>query len=194
MRIAVALLTFSLGTFVTSLFTLKHKRPEEVFFQPPTANRVVTKVPFAGPWKRIHVGRVSFSIPAKLKKTGLPGTVGVVEAFRGPFVDQEFLYVNYSYGKSVSSDYNVPPGELTDLLINGKPAKLYITKFDERMKTSRKDRPGMELVVPDVGAGRTKFEIYAVGFDLELIRQIIDSVEIRSSRPLATRRLKQTRR
>lgn len=180
-QIAVALMTFSLGTIATSLVTSEDKkRSEEIFFQPPTANRVATRVPFTGPWKRIDVGRVSFSIPANLKKTGLPGNVGVIEAFGGPFVDQEFLYVNYSYGKSVTSDYNAPSGELTDLLINGKPAKLYITKFDQRMMTDWKHRPGMELVVPDVGAGRTKFQLYAVGFDLDLIRQIIDSVEIRS--------------
>ena len=93
----------------------------------------------------------------------------------------------------MSSDYYASPGEFTDLLIDGNPAKLYIKKLDERMFTSLKDRPRMELVVPDVGDGRTKFEIYAVGFDLDLIRQIIDSVEIQPSRPMASRRLERTR-
>ena len=177
-RVGVALLSFFLGIIVSTPFTSKRKRHVEMFVQPPVALRETTKPPFAGPWKRIQIGHVSFSIPASLKKTGLPGNVGVVEAFGGPIVDQEYLYVNSSYGKSVNSDFNVPSGEATELLINGKPAKLYTTKFDERMLTSWKDRPRMELLVPDVGDGRSKFEIYAVGFDLDLIEQIIDSVEI----------------
>jgi hypothetical protein len=44
---------------------------------------------------------------------------------------------------------------------------------------SMKDVPVMKLVVLDVGDGRTKFELYVSGFDVELMRQIVDSVQIR---------------
>lgn len=82
----------------------------------------------------------------------------------------------YAYGREVSSDFNVPSGRRSDLIINGKPAKLYIYEVHEPMNW--KDRPTLELVVPDVGDGRTKFEIYASSFDLDLMQQIVDSVEI----------------
>jgi hypothetical protein len=177
-HIAAGLLTFSMGTLAATWLALRHPAHEEVLFQAPQAIRV-GKLPFAGPWKRIKVGHVSFAIPASLKTTGLPGKVGVVEAMGGPFVDQDFLYVNYSYGKRVGRNHQALSAESSELQIDGKRATLYITKFEEYMLVSLKDRPGMEMFVPDVSDGRTGFELYAVSFDVDLIRQIMDSVEIR---------------
>ena len=177
-RFAVAFLTFSIGALAADLMTVKHSSPEEVVVRPVPPMPASSRLAHAEHWKKIRIGRISFSIPANLEKTGLPGNVGVIGAFGGPFVGQDELYVNYSYGTKIGSDFNVPAGEPVELRIDGKQAILYITKFEDGMLTNWKYRPGMELVVPDVGDGRTRFEIYAVGFNSDLIRQIIDSVEI----------------
>jgi len=182
LRTAVAFLTFSFGVFVASLSPLRssQSRLEEKPTQPvivstkPTITRS-SKIE----WRRINIGRVSFSIPAHLKKTGPPGNIGVIQAFGGPFVGQEDFYVYYSYGREVNSDYNVPAGKLSSLVIDGKPAKLYVVEFEERMLMRWKDRPQMQLVVADVGDGHTKFEVYASGFDMDLMKEIMDSVHIR---------------
>ena len=193
-RVIVALLTFSIGTLIAFLFHASHIPPEETSVHSEEISNVLpAKRPLEGEWRRINIGKVSFFIPTYLKKTGLPGNVGVIEAFGGPFVDQDDLYVNYSYGQKVGTDYNAPTGKPSDLLINGRSAKLYITEFEEHMRVCWKCRPGMKLVVPDVGDGRTKFQIYAVSFDLDLIRQIIETVEIRGPKPQSNKRLEQTR-
>ena len=178
-RIAVALLTFSLGMLVASLFHSRssRSRPEERSAQPVIISTQSISKPVK--WRRIIIGRVSFSIPADLRKTGPPGNIGVVQAYGGPFVGQWDFYLYYSHGREVGSDYNVPRGTLTNLIIDGKPAKLYVVGFDERMYMSWKDRPEMHLVIADVGDGRTKFEIYASSFDEDLMNEIMHSVSIR---------------
>lgn len=166
-RTAVAFLTFSLGVFVASFSPSlsNQSRPEVKPAQPvivstqPTITRS-SKIE----WRRINIGRVSFSIPAQLRKTGPPGNIGVIQAFGGPFVGQEDFYVYYSYGREVDSDYNVPAGKPSSLVIDGKPAKLYVVEFEEGMLMSWKYRPQMRLVVADVGDGHTKFEVYTSNF------------------------------
>lgn len=178
-RMLVGLITFLIGTAIHALLFLGQP-PHEQSHQSPAPVNVTSKILFGGSWRRIEVGRVSFSIPASLEKTGLPGNAGVIDALAGLVGKQGFLYINYSYGKSVSSDYNTPTGDLSELLIDGRPARLYVRKLDEQMFLSlREDSPTMELLVPDVGDGSTKFQLYVAGFDLELMRQVIDSVEIR---------------
>ena len=111
-------------------------------------------------------------MPAEMSKRGLPGNAGVIEAFSGP------VYLHYSYGTSVSY-YNVPTGKPRELRIDGKPAQLYI--WDAENRIYNHNPPTMKLIVPDVGDGGIKFEMYIAGYDLDLMRAIVDSVEIRSS-------------
>lgn len=181
-RTAVAFLTFSLGVFVASFspFRLSQSRPEEKPTQPVIVSTKPTSTRSSIiEWRRINAGRVSFSIPAHLKKTGPPGNIGVIQAFGGAFVGQEDFYVCYSYGREVDSDYKVPAGKPSSLVIDGKPAKLYVVEFEERMLMSWKYRPQMLLVVADVGDGHTKFEVYTSSFDMDLMKEIMDSVHIR---------------
>lgn len=176
-QIAVAFLMFLLGTMVAALFSSKPSRHKVKTPQSVDLKRHIQVV--KEEWRQIQIGSVSFSIPSYLKKTGSPGNVGVIEAFGGPFVGQEILYVNYSYGKKVASDFNTPSGRRTDIVIDGKRATLYVREWDEEMRLNWKDRPHITLVVPDVGDGRTKFEIYAASFDVDLMKRIVGSVHIR---------------
>ncbi|HET6977666.1 MAG TPA: hypothetical protein VFI24_15150 [Pyrinomonadaceae bacterium] len=181
-RTAVAFLTFSLGVVLASLSPLRFSQsiPEEKPPQPViVSTKPLTTRSAKVEWRRVNIGRVSFSLPAHLRKTGPPSNIGVIHAFGGPFVGQVDFYVYYTYGREVNSDYNVPAGTRTDLLIDDKPAKLYVVEFNERMLMSWKDRPEMHLVVVDVGDGHTKFEMYASSFDTDLMKQIMDSVHIR---------------
>ncbi|HEY0761108.1 MAG TPA: hypothetical protein VGD61_01930 [Pyrinomonadaceae bacterium] len=181
-RTAVAFLTFSLGVFVAFFSPLRSSQstPEEKPTQPViiSTKRTITRSSKIE-WSIINVGRVSFSIPAHLIKTGPPGNIGVIQAFGGPFVGQDEFYVYYSYGREVDSDYNVPGGKPSSLVIDGKPAKLYVVEFEEGMLMSWKYRPQMQLVVADVGDGHTKFEVYTSSFDMDLMKEIMDSVHIR---------------
>ncbi len=175
--IVITLLTFGIGVFFTKLLALKTAQHTEIMIRTVAVTPIAPRQSFAGPWRKVRIGRVSFSMPAYLKKTGPPGNAGVVEAFGGALVDQ-YLYLNYSYGDTISSDFNKPSGQPSERLIDGKPATVYFADV-ERPPLRWKDWPVMQLVVLDVGDGRTKFELYLSGFDVELMRQIVDSVHVR---------------
>jgi hypothetical protein len=175
--LVIALLTFCIGILAAKLRPSTVQQKEIIVFE-ISVTPVEHRRTFAGPWREVRIGRVSFSIPTYLKKTGPPGNAGVIEAFGGALVDQ-YLYLNYSYGDTISSDVNKPYGQPSERLIDGKPATLYFADV-EKQAFNLKDSPVMKLVVLDVGDGRTKFELYLSSFDVELMRQIVDSVQIRS--------------
>jgi hypothetical protein len=174
--LVITLLTFCIG-ILTAKLNPSTVQPKGVVVRVVRVTPLEPRRSLAGPWRRVQIGRVSFSMPAYLKKTGPPGNVGVIEAFGGALVGQ-YLYLNYSYGDTTDSDINKPYGQPSERLIDGKRATLYFADV-ERPPLRWKDWPVMQLVVPDVGDGRTKFEMYLSGFDEELMRQIVDSVQIR---------------
>ena len=115
-----------------------------------------------------------------MKKTGLPGNFGVVEAFERRASKETYLYLYYAYGEVIPSDINPSQGQRTEFVIGGKRAVVYVWQYDKNeILIDKKLIPGMELIVPYAGDKKNKFEIYAVSFDLDIIKQIIDSVEIR---------------
>jgi hypothetical protein len=180
-RLATALLAFVIGIAAASLFLLKRSRRVEEL---PVPNRIIpaslakSKIP--EDWRKINIGDVSFRLPPHLKNTGLPGNAGVVEAFEGEVSRGKHLYLYYAYGNRVPSDDNPFSVQNTEMLIDGKRAKINIWEYDkEELLSDPKLRPGMILFMPDVGAGKNKFEIYAVSFDPDIIKQIFGSVEIR---------------
>jgi hypothetical protein len=130
-------------------------------------------------WKKITVSkRVSFYLPSKLKKTGLPGNEGVVKAYKR-FVSNGFdFYLYYAYGERVPSDLNPSQGQTNQILISGKRASINIWEGEDRNGVTQNDFPGMKLIISDFGEGANKFEIYMVGSDSKLMKQIIDSVKI----------------
>ena len=176
--LVITLLTFCIGILATKLRPLETAQHRQILVLTVPVTPIEPRQAFAGPWRKVRIGRVSFSMPAYLKKTGPPGNAGVIEAFGGALVGQ-YLYLNYSYGDTISSDVNRPYGQPSERLIDGKRATLYVADV-ERPPLRSKDWPVMKLVVLDVGDGRTKFELYLSGFDEELMRQIVDSVQIRS--------------
>jgi len=176
--LVITLLTLCIGILTTRLRPSTAQHTQILVLTVPVTP-IAPRQAFAGPWRKVRIGRVSFSMPAYLKKTGPPGNAGVIEAFGGAVVGQHHLYLNYSYGDTISSDLNKPYGQPSERLIDGKRATLYFADV-ERPLLSLKDTPVMKLVVLDVGDGQTKFELYLSGFDVELMRQIVDSVQIRS--------------
>jgi hypothetical protein len=180
----IAIATLSVGVSVGKLF---RQRPTQ-FGNNMLVFRVsdaAAKFPlYSGPWKKVQRGRVSFSIPAYLKERGSPGGVGIVAAFGGALFDRDNTiqspFVDYCYGQAIDSDFNEPLGTPEVRSIDGRSAAYY---FHQGTFKTFKDTSVMVLVVPDVGDGQTKFQLYVSGYDHELMRQIIDSVEIRSSKP-----------
>jgi len=170
-----------LGVVAAGLFLLKQSRHDEELSVPNRAastSPVKSKVP--EDWRKVNVGKVSFYLPPNLKNTGLPGNAGVIEAYEGEVSKGKHLYLYYAYGERVPSDDNPSSGQNTEMWVDGKKAKINIWEYGrDELLSNPKLRPGMILSVPDVGDGKNKFEIYAVSFNSEIIKQIFGSVEIR---------------
>src|SRR5262245_35339121 len=172
----IALLTFGVGLLVSKLFFSSTAAPSKSVVRVLPVEPVATRRPVDRSWTKVEIGKVSFLIPAYLKKTGPPGNVGVIEAYAGTLTDH-YLYLYYAYGDTIPSDYNQPYGIASERLIDGKPATLYFADV-EKEAMNYNDIPVMKLVVLDVGDGKTKFEWYLASFDRDLMRQVVDSVHI----------------
>jgi hypothetical protein len=173
--LAVAVLAFLMGCVASRLLESR-ARPRIQLSAPRTD--VLTPIatrPRTGQWKRIKIGRVSFDVPAKMKVTGSPGGEGIVNAL---IQKESRLYVYYAYGSRVPSDSNPSPGRRKELAIDGRPGTLNIWRpLSPLVVINLGDlEGGMLLVIPDVGDGKNKFELYCVAYDMTLIKQVIDSV------------------
>lgn len=126
-------------------------------------------------WKKFAVGLVTFFLPPKLEKVGLPGNSDVIEAFCGETVS----YVNYAYGEHVPSSLNPWSGKIVESSIGSHRAFINIWEYDKlEQRVNNKLVDGQILYVPDVGDGKHGFEIYIVCEDSKLIEQIFATVEI----------------
>lgn len=179
LRLFIALLAFLAGVALTFMLSISQRPNKEALIPEQTVIESNRTAPEG--WKKIDVDdRVSFYLLPNMKLTGLPGNVGIMGTFEGRTPDGKHLYLYYAYGERVPSDANPSSGQGREMLISGKRAKVDSWQYDSlELLSNPKRRPGMILFVPDVGDGKNTFEIYAVSFDLDAIKQIFDSVEIR---------------
>lgn len=179
--LAVAVLAFLMGC-VASRLLVSDNRPQIQVSAPRTAIATPIAIrPRTGDWKRIKIGPVSFEVPSTMKVAGSPGGEGIVNAMAQK---KSGLYLYYAYGRGVPSDSNRSPGDRTELTINGRGATLntWRPQLSTGFVLNRGDLlGGMLLVIPDVGDGTNKFELYCVAYDMALIKQVIDSVHISES-------------
>ena len=119
-------------------------------------------------WRKIRVGSVSFYVPPHLRRTGLPGNRGVIEALSGRH-NQPYLY--YAYGPHVPcAESDRTSDHRSEVVINGKRARLeFSIRSKEELLANPKDWHVLNLCVPDVDDGKNKFEIYATGLDLGIL-------------------------
>jgi hypothetical protein len=194
-RLGVAVVAFLVGTFTAGILAIKQPLPAA---EQPTLKRAVAnealKPDSPLEWKKITIGRVSFRAPSQLKPIGPPFSGWVVKALSGEVTkgtpsqllpgivtEGEGLYLYYAYGKHVPSDLNTPSGQSKEVMISGRTGRLWVWEPDlygSEIKW-RLESTTMELCIPDIGDGKTKFELYVAGRDLSLLRQVIDSVKIR---------------
>ncbi len=162
---------FLIGCLASRFFVRTDYAPRLVSPQPKsTVNRPTPPTK----WRKIKIARISFSVPDTMRPTGLPGNADVVEALEQ---NDPYLYLNYAYGKNISSDAN---GSTAVLSVDGHPARLsrWEPKRTGIIIRPGDDMGGMKLVVSDVGDGPNKFELYCMGYDMNLMTQIIDTVSI----------------
>jgi hypothetical protein len=110
--------------------------------------------------------------------TGSPGNEGIIKALVGH--EPSYVYLNYAYGKRIPFDANPLWGEQTELTIADHHAMLSRWQpIDSSVIVRLGDNLyGMRLVIPHVGKGDNKFELYVVSYEQELLRQILDTVNI----------------
>ena len=142
-------------------------------------------------WRKITIGRASFKVPSQLKHTGPPGNEGIIEALRGEVSKDKrggvskdnWLYVYYAYGRRVPSDANPHPDQGTKVIINGRSGTLWVWQPDPYgLASSKLESPTMDLSVPDIGDGKTKFELHTAGWDLRLLKS--DNLDALSNKAL----------
>lgn len=165
-NLSVLLLTFLIGCFVQ--FSLR--RAEISHTNAPASNKGQTPTG----WRRITIGKVSFSVPPEMKPAGPPGNIGMVQALHS--VDGWYLYLFYAYGPSIPTDVNVTASQSQQVTISETPAWIRKWERTEELYWSL-DLRRMQLVVSDVGDGN-KFELYMVAYDLTKAQRVIDTVEI----------------
>ena len=179
--LAVAVLAFLMGC-VASRLLVSDDRPRIQAHAPRTTISTPIAIrPRTGDWKRIKIGTVSFEVPSTMKVTGSPGGEGIVDAMAQ---EKSGLYLYYAYGRAVPSDSNRSHGDKTELTINGRRATLntWRPQLSSGIVLNRGELfGGMVLVIPDVGDGTNKFELYCVAYDMTSIKQVIDSVQITES-------------
>lgn len=174
-RMGIALLAFAVGVIAVGKFGFREPSDVAILNRQcgQGAELKVTE------WRLVRVGRVSIWIPESLKRTW-PAYFGMGSnvAMRGTVSSDTNFYLDYSYGSVVPGDYNPPSTLGSDVLINGRPAKLWVHYPSNNYEPTGLYSPSIELRIPDIGDGKTKFEIQIESWQLCVAKQMIDSIEI----------------
>ena len=187
-RLAITLLTFSLGVAATGLWAFRHPRPTEGSLPAPVIAEAKVSPGAAGEWSKVDIeGIGSFSLPPGMEKVPPPYTGEVDGVYRriGP-TEQDPLFLSYVYGQRARCDsdadfINKEISQKSEVVISGKKARLNIWQTERaKYSTSYSTFPVMTLCFPDTGHGKARLHFHAVAIDIEALKaaqQIFDTIE-----------------
>ena len=188
-RLAIALLTFSIGIVSANLWiTRRARQTEEVLPPAPAVAEPPIMEDVSEGWRKVDVeGKFSFYLPPNMEEVLPPNHPEADRVFRRrKTAEDEFLYLYYAYGRQGSCDRDANlssagVSQKSEVVISGKRAMLNIWQPElGRLDFSLSQLPKMKLCFPDVGRGKAKLYLYTTARDLkslEVAKQIFNSIE-----------------